>query len=69
MTLDEYSERLSAVYAAGTDVELEALVADLPEVEGAVAEEPPAPAQAPPPASAPAPVERHERHGRGPRHG
>ena len=69
LTLDEYSERLSAVYAAGTDVELEALVADLPEVEGAVAEEPPAPAQAPPPASAPAPVERHERHGRGPRHG
>lgn len=39
LTLEEYSERLSRVYGAATDVELGATVADLPAVE----EEEPAP--------------------------
>jgi hypothetical protein len=33
LTLDQYSERLSAVYGADTDLQLEEVVADLPEVE------------------------------------
>jgi len=33
LTLDQYSERLSAVYGADTDLQLEEIVADLPEVE------------------------------------
>jgi len=45
LTLDQYSERLSAVYAADTDLQLEEIVADLPEVEDAE----PAPEERPPP--------------------
>jgi hypothetical protein len=33
LTLDQYSERLSAVYGADTDLQLEEIVADLPEME------------------------------------
>jgi len=47
LTLDQYSERLSAVYGADTDLQLEEIVADLPEVEGSETEPEPRPAAPP----------------------
>jgi hypothetical protein len=47
LTLDQYSERLSAVFAADTDIELDEIVADLPEVEGSETEPEPRPAAPP----------------------